>query len=358
MSIFEIAAFGIGVIGLGIATYTDLKERIVEDYISYGLIAAGLLLHLIQSILMHDWSLLLQSIGVGAITLVAGYLLWRFGFWAGGDVKLFTGIATLLPTFPQLIQSTPNPTPLFPLAVFVFSVFAMLPVGLALAAYRLKERAQARATILEKTKKELGPNLFFAAAASGLVHFPFTLPFQSIVAIVGILLFIVLPKKTKPFIGIGLLLLATWFSGITPIALWLETWIFLIVAGLVFKVAFSKELFRTPKSVSKLEEGDIVGLTIIEQNGEIQIQNDSDMKTIINHLKTQNTKENSTILCASWRANGLEKDEITRLQELAQQGKIPQQIPVKESAPFVPAIGVGFLVASLVGELVLKMVWP
>ena len=77
------------------ATYTDLRERKIKNFCSYGLIYAGILSQVISVMLGNSG--LLNSI----ITVVGGFLivlvLYWFGIFAAGDAKLVWGAALLMP---------------------------------------------------------------------------------------------------------------------------------------------------------------------------------------------------------------------------------------------------------------------
>ena len=77
------------------ATYTDLRERKIKNFCSYGLIYAGILGQVISVMLGNSG--LLNSI----ITVVGGFLivlvLYWFGIFAAGDAKLVWGAALLMP---------------------------------------------------------------------------------------------------------------------------------------------------------------------------------------------------------------------------------------------------------------------
>ncbi len=77
------------------ATYTDLRERKIRNFCSYGLIYAGILSQIIS--VFSGSSGLLNSI----ITVVGGFLivliLYWFGIFAAGDAKLVWGASLLMP---------------------------------------------------------------------------------------------------------------------------------------------------------------------------------------------------------------------------------------------------------------------
>ena len=77
------------------ATYTDLRERKIKNYCSYGAIYAGVLCHVIS--VLSGNSPLLGSIA----TLLGGFFiilaLYWFGILAAGDAKLVWGASLLMP---------------------------------------------------------------------------------------------------------------------------------------------------------------------------------------------------------------------------------------------------------------------
>lgn len=77
------------------ATYTDLRERKIKNFCSYGLIYAGILSQVIAVMLGNSG--LLNSIitGVGGFLIVLG--LYWFGIFAAGDAKLVWGASLLMP---------------------------------------------------------------------------------------------------------------------------------------------------------------------------------------------------------------------------------------------------------------------
>lgn len=77
--------------GSGAAAYTDARTGLIPDKITYAMIVAGILLNLFE----QQWLWL----GLGLAVFALGYLVYYTGKFGGGDVKLFTGIAFLLPFF-------------------------------------------------------------------------------------------------------------------------------------------------------------------------------------------------------------------------------------------------------------------
>ena len=79
------------------ASYFDVKKHYVPDMLTYILVAFGLFSNLILSFISGNLKFILASSISMAITFSITYLLWRLKMWGGGDVKLFTGIAAVIP---------------------------------------------------------------------------------------------------------------------------------------------------------------------------------------------------------------------------------------------------------------------
>lgn len=74
-----------------IGAYRDYKTGFINDWITIPLIIFGVALNLFEL----EWGALL----LGGVVFVLGYILYYTGKVGGGDVKLFTGIALVLPFF-------------------------------------------------------------------------------------------------------------------------------------------------------------------------------------------------------------------------------------------------------------------
>jgi Flp pilus assembly protein protease CpaA len=78
------------VFATALGAMTDAKTGYIYDWITYPMVAAGIIL----SIVLQQWNNLI----LGAILFVGLFIMYKFGKIGGGDVKLFVGIALLNPT--------------------------------------------------------------------------------------------------------------------------------------------------------------------------------------------------------------------------------------------------------------------
>ncbi len=371
----SLSAFGISLVGLLVASYSDIKERIVDDKISYGMVLLGLLLFTGNGLLYSDWVPLGWSVAAGIGTFVIGYLLWRIGFWAGGDVKLFTGLAVLNPInwvmVAKLLKYVPPgfsfEFPVFPLTLFLASVLALLPVGILLLAGKAVKQPEKFKAVFSNPKERL-LSIAFSALLLSAVSFWLegnknalaVIGIPSLVLVIGLVIGMGwIEKKAKKlqaikwWLCIGLLLIGFWVWQLPFLVNAVLLGIVLFVVSFLFSLFFSNKLFRSLKPIEKLEEGDIAAVTIVETKKGIEIRSEPGWREILKNLKNKQLtarQKKEREICSSRRAGGLEKEQIEEIQRLAREGKIPKTLEVKESAAFVPAVLVAYIVLNALGD--------
>lgn len=380
-----LTAFGVSLAGLLIASYTDWKERIVNDWVSYGLIASGITLFFVNAFLSNEWNLLVASILSAAGTFLGAYALWRFGFWAGGDVKLFTGLAALNPfnwkafsvIFEQKNFLQTAQLPAFSFSLFIVSVIALLPVGYVFLFGKMVQYQKKPEELLQKIM-ENASNWLLAAVLTGL--FSNLLSGQNEWIAVGItaaLLFLFWKIATAipmfiRYAGAMAGLTAGWLVfGLPFLVSTLELFGVLFIVGILLKTIRNPAAFRVKKKITELKEGDIPAVSIVQTPAGIEIRRKKSgmetVKILIKTIKNQNIKsfpqtiknlkkyglnmgENEHEICSANRAAGLEKEQILELIELSAGKKIPDEMEVKESTAFVPAVLVSYVLLNIVGN--------
>lgn len=100
-------AFFVNVVAGAIGAYTDIKTGYIYDWITYPLIAIGIIL----TILTQQWIGLLFA----ALIYGLGWVAYRSGKMGGGDIKLLAGVALVQPTFEGMV---------FPLAVLLIGALS------------------------------------------------------------------------------------------------------------------------------------------------------------------------------------------------------------------------------------------
>ena len=80
-----------------LAAILDLKNGIIPLKLNYSLLFFGLTSNLILSLITGNIKYILASFISMLITNCVVYMLWQLEMWGGGDVRLFTAIASVIP---------------------------------------------------------------------------------------------------------------------------------------------------------------------------------------------------------------------------------------------------------------------
>lgn len=80
------------------AAIYDIKRNIVPDWLTYSLLFFGIISNLILTLISTNVKFILASFISMVITNAVTYMLWKLNMWGGGDVKLFTAIASVIPS--------------------------------------------------------------------------------------------------------------------------------------------------------------------------------------------------------------------------------------------------------------------
>ncbi len=349
------------------AACTDIKQRIVSDKISYGLIAAGIGLHGAESLFAGNYSPLFASVGVCIATFVVGLVFWKIGLWAGGDVKLFTGIAAMAPFNPNIIGSAlgielfkASALPIFPLSLFIFSVFAMLPYGLFLGFVALGKKREKKKKIIADFKQRALQLLELAIATTGFSELLNQLNLNVLLVLPVLVVLGIVPKTIRivAIVLVAFFALAQlqWLFFAETIYLFAVLFVFFAIIKLA---AESQGLLNARKKITELKDGDIVAETIIMGNDGILRYSGVSIAKIINYLKTNNLQAIKELLapagkvfCSHRRAGGVSEEEIAELKKLVEKKLLEDSIEVKQSVAFVPAVLIAFVLLNILGDLI------
>ncbi len=157
MELIPLIPPAIAIVAVLVANYTDLKDRTIPNNLTYPLIVIGIVYYLAFGIYRGEFLRAFYGLFGASLAFVIGYVMYLTGGWAGGDVKLFTGLGALLPAF-EAPFSLPYPTtyapyaidlPLFPLTLLINSVIAVVPFILVYVAI---SRAMGKGAFYETVK--------------------------------------------------------------------------------------------------------------------------------------------------------------------------------------------------------------
>ncbi len=377
---------GISIAALAAATYTDLKARIVPNKLVYSLVAAGIILKAAESILSNSPGPIFLALQGMAIAFGVGYVLYRLGVWAGGDVKLVAAIALLNPINYALAAKLLWPTngllgvvgvPIFGVSLIIYSALAILPIGFFMSVSAVLSHRQA----IEKVGKTLGGQSGRILGAA-VLYVGLTLALKKIAesgfapALEGSLLQIITialifgaaflpPPARRVAVGaagaLGLVLLQLEFI-IMGIRIALPL---LLGFGLWRLYIESREYaFRESVKSEELEEGMVPDVCIVQKGAKIEMRQPASLKSVINQLRGNKigfaagtAKADEKVIFSPEQAGGLTEEEAQHLRSLAKKGKIPEQIRVRKTMAFVPAVLLGYIALQFSGDLIWKILF-
>ncbi len=368
--------FFVSLIGLLIATYTDLKERMVYNKLTYAMVAIAFLLKAFESFEAQSYEPMTLALLSGTIAFIVSYFLWKTGVWAGGDVKLVTALALLNPVnyaalqFLLPIQNNFFSTiqlPIFPIELVVYSVFAALPLGVAMnltAVFRHKEILHhLREVIVQRAISALA--IGAVVAGTNAIVTEFSLITFAVLPVLVLLAF--LPKMFRNGLGIIIAVLGVFFEGPQFAVNVAVVSIPVFAVYVLWKLySESKEYaFKEQVETEKLEEGMIADRYIVERNGEIELVEGPSIKKVIKNLMSnkmekalEDFKVEGKIIASPNHAGGLSKEAVEQLKAMARKGKAPAQLMVRKTMAFVPAILTAYIALQLTGDILWNIILP
>jgi preflagellin peptidase FlaK len=350
----EWVMLSLALIGALAASYTDLKQGIIPNKLSFSLFFAGIAGNVAISLISGDKSLIFDLGKAILATFALGYALWLLGGMAAGDVKEFLFLAALLPRYPEVLRSYFSPSLAwypFPLSVFINTFVAIFPFlyiyafAISIKKVKLREFFEPLLKPGQKLK-----NAFYLAGA-----FSFGMLLGKGIAMLGFIVLIFLLKKEVYKVAATslALLLAIATDSAEPPAI---VRYYLLIAGVLLLFALfwnSLKILRASLKeevkISTLEEGAILAEEIYIRNGEI-IREEKSILEKIKEYANPGTMKRGTLIVGTTAA-GLTEQQIASLRRLVSEGKLDDRIKIKARMPFAPAIFLGLLLALVFGDL-------
>ncbi|MEM2878187.1 MAG: A24 family peptidase C-terminal domain-containing protein [Candidatus Hadarchaeales archaeon] len=119
----------VAIVVASISTYTDLRWRIIPNYLTYTAAAFGMVFYAVLGAYRMDIMTCISG-GIGfLLALGIGYIIWALGGWAGGDVKMFAAFGALIPYFSPQFSPAPYSVsyPLFAITILLNTGLVALP---------------------------------------------------------------------------------------------------------------------------------------------------------------------------------------------------------------------------------------
>lgn len=333
----------VAVAGLLVASYTDLKERIVPNKLNYSLLFLGLVLHAVESVVSSSLQPIIDSFSGALLAFLLAFVFYKIGGWAGGDVKLLAALGALLP-FPVLLSPMafePGPLyalPLFPLMILINSILVAFPFIMFYVFFKTFEKKELRDNFKLMLRESFFKGVIFAGSLFGfsaLLNSAGLPQLLSLPLVAGISF---LRGKAKWFSVFLLFFSGFWLTrGITGfVVLFL---VGLVVGGFFEALTHGKKALRKKLPVKALEEGMISAELIFIEDGKVKRLDRSLLQKI-------SFFEPGETVVSDLSAGGITVSQISRLRELG-----VKFLWVKESIPMVPILLLGCIVSLVLGDL-------
>ncbi|MDI6724782.1 MAG: A24 family peptidase C-terminal domain-containing protein [Methanobacterium sp.] len=364
----------IAVIACFYAAYSDLKSGIISNKLTFPLIGIGIALNALNSFIINDPWFIVKGLIFIAIVYIISYIFWRMGAWAGGDAKLFTALAALLPVQPLIIQySLFNVNfPVisnygFPITIILNSIISLLPflliyvlfIVLSSKRYLIDELISP----IKDYKKNIISTLVITSAGTLTVLIAAYLPYKLMIILL-ILIFIFsfiiskLPDTIKAVVITVLTLYALYTGPQLTIISIITLFVTLTIVRIILKIltTITKKALQDDYKVEELKEGMIPAFKIYEQDDKIIIDDKGIMDKIRESAKKGDVfglmRPEGKLLIGTMAA-GLSQDDINFLNKLVKENRIENKITIKKGIQFAPSILIGVIISLFIGDLVL-----
>lgn len=351
-----------------IATYTDVKYGLIPNKLTVSAIIVGLVLVTCYYLLTGSFNLFYYLSVV--LVFIFSYILWILGVWAGGDVKLFTAISTLLtPDFMDIIPGCFLFNLRLPLVssgfsiptlwVIVNSIFSVVPLLTCIINYTIINKKPYLIKKLTDTIKISECLKSLNLLIIGYWIFSLLNIDNPIIKIVFMLLFTLLVEKiigdNRNFTiltSIPVISQQVYTGQLISYIIEFIILEFILIFKNLISTGIVSEVFTDYYDVNELEEGMILSNPLYSSNGKYYFSSYSLRNNLGNLF---NKSEGNRII--SNNAAGLNNEDIVLLTTLSK-GNMIDKIPIKRALPFAPFILSGLfltLVFGNTGILVIKL---
>lgn len=325
-----------------IATYTDIKWGIIPNYLTFSMIILGLGIityyFYITSNFKIDYYFAVLCI------FIFSYVLWHFGLWAGGDVKLITGISTML--IPDFLNyaNTGFVDYLIPIFyVMINSLFSVLPIIILIVLYEIIKNKRHLTSKLYSSfniyETLFNLNILFTLnVILGMMNIGVLIKW----VVICITLYLANNKigKNKKLIQITTILIILTITCTTfhMIKSYIITFIVLEFITLTFnfiKNGTISEILTSNYSINNLDEGMLLAKPLVSYENTYTFKKVDEYGSII-------IKPN---------IYGLKKDEIQLLEKLKHENHI-SMVPIKKTICFAPFIFAGVILTIFLGNII------
>lgn len=353
------------------ASYSDIKRGLIPNRLTFPVIGLGLAFNALRAYTEADPWIFIYTVIFTAGIFALGYILWRMGAWAGGDVKLFTAITALLPFQPSIVGYTLGKVAFpvtaaypFPLTLIINSILSLLPFLLVYVFFIIYTSRRDLMDEFMEPLKQYKTNMVLALVITSAVTLTFIvtdfLPFQIIVLsliLIYLLTMVIsrLPNRVKAVIVSVIIVYSLYRNFELTVSGVVVLWVSITAIQLIRKLltSITREALQDTMHVDELREGMILAHTLYRKGDEYYFDDTSFTDRFRTAARTGDvsalTYRGEPVISAM--AAGLREEEIQTLRDLVDEGKIRDEFRIRRGLPFAPAIFIGLVISLLVGDL-------
>jgi preflagellin peptidase FlaK len=350
--VLELVPVALAVLAACLATYTDLRERIIPNKLTLPLMAFGVAFNAALGLARRDPLLAASGAVGGGLAFGMGYALWLVGGWAGGDVKLFAALGALLPFHRPPSCAAPYPFPITVLFNSFISVAPALLVYISVGLARLPGVGRRLLSPLRASARALAGEPFLLVGFSSLGLRLAQLIGLGLPAGVALTLALIVAAHLLPrLVALPLALALTGLALLSSPAAAAKALV-AVAAALPFlrllwdaaRIA-SKEVLQEEVDVGELKEGMIPAQAICLRGGRV-VRREASLLGLGLKLR-----RGDRLLADPRVAAGLTRGQVIALKRLAREGRLKGKIRIKKGMPYAPALALGLVISLAYGDV-------
>ena len=340
-----------------VAAYTDVKFQVIPNKLNFLTLISGVILVTSFYLLKNEvYGLLLYFV---SITIVFGisYVIWCLGIWAGGDVKLFTAISSVLVTdFLMIVPSFRVVSILLPydvvsivvptfLVIFnsLLSVIPLTVIYITIIILKDKPNLVKRIKFKDMFNESLLSLSSLLYAGLIISFLDIHIPYLKIILLIllTIITYKIINRKYISQIAITAMVI---YQIIQPNMLIFLEEIILFNTILLIKIEIKEKIIKDALTdninINKLKEGMILAYPLKKTNQKYTF----DKKY---NIRARLLDEKNNIV--NLKASGLTKEDIKTLKEINKKQTLTT-VPIKKAIPFAPFILAGLITTLTLGN--------
>ena len=355
----------IALVSVCVANYTDLKERIIPNDLTFSLIAFGVVFYLLFGLYVADFWTFVSGVIGAALAFAIGYGLWLIGAWAGGDVKMFTAFGALLPGIGRSFE--PSHTAPYPLLITILfnSIIAIAPVLFAYIAISCARKPDIGRKIVAPFRGSArryleAPLVLVGCSALGLAiatSLGLVWPLRLLLVAIILVVVYLIPFKVRLPISTLLTLFGLYLNPLAAAEAFAI--ILLLLPGLRLLISAvnvaNREVLQEKVRITELKEGMIPAETIYESGGKVGRYRPLGYGKFLKLA----SRDPSKLMRPKWDrvladprvAAGVTSGQVRALRQLVKRGKLKDSMRIKKGMPFAPAFGLGVFISVFFGDI-------